>query len=66
MNEKEAFWMPADGVCRRFERGSWSLIEEPEVCELCAFYDEQDSLCRRAEMEKDYYRQEPDEFEFMF
>lgn len=62
----KCFWVPADGVCRRFERADWSLIEEPEVCELCAFYDDSDGFCRRAELEEEYYRREPEEFDFMF
>ena len=36
-------------VCRRFDRTPWSLIEEPEVCELCRFYNDADSTCRKAE-----------------
>ncbi len=36
-----------DHVCIRFQRSPVSLIEEPEVCENCALYD--DGLCRREE-----------------
>lgn len=32
--------------CRHFDRADWSLIEEPCVCELCRFYEEEESLCR--------------------
>lgn len=28
-----------DGVCRFFERIPQSLIEEPEVCEWCEYYE---------------------------
>lgn len=35
-----------DYVCPRFDRAPDSLIEEPEVCELCLWYD--DGLCRNA------------------
>lgn len=35
------------GVCRYFERVSSSLIEEPEVCELCVCYI--DGRCHRAQ-----------------
>ena len=38
-----------NGVCGSFERISWSLIEEPEVCELCCYYEENDSRCIRSE-----------------
>ena len=34
----------SDYVCSHFERAPWSLIEEPEVCESCVFYD--DGFCR--------------------
>lgn len=32
--------------CRHFERAAYSLIEEPEVCEWCVFYDEKAGLCK--------------------
>lgn len=42
--------MPAPGkptapdyVCPRFDRAPFSLIEEPEICENCALYE--DGLC---------------------
>lgn len=31
--------------CAAFERVSYSLIEEPEVCEWCIFFDEDNMLC---------------------
>lgn len=34
-------------VCRYFDRSPASLIEEPETCENCAYYN--DGLCRREE-----------------
>lgn len=34
-------------VCRYFERVFWSLIEEPDICELCVHYDEARSHCLR-------------------
>lgn len=36
----------ADDVCKFFDRVSWSLIEEPDICELCNYYEENGSLCR--------------------
>ena len=36
-------------VCARFERADWSLIEEPEVCENCARFNDEDSTCEREE-----------------
>lgn len=32
-------------VCRHFDRVSWSLIEEPDICELCSHYVEENSRC---------------------
>lgn len=32
-------------VCRYFDRVSWSLIEEPDICELCRHYLEDSSQC---------------------
>ena len=29
----------ADDVCSAFDRVPYSLIEEPEVCEWCSYYD---------------------------
>ena len=37
----------ADSVCIRFQRAPDSLIEEPEVCELCLFW--RDGLCAEGE-----------------
>ena len=34
-----------DNVCPAFDRAPDSLIEEPEVCELCGFYD--DGFCKK-------------------
>lgn len=34
-------------VCAGFDRIAWSLIEEPEVCELCRYYEEDGSRCTR-------------------
>jgi hypothetical protein len=33
-----------EDVCAAFDRVPYSLIEEPEVCEWCSYYD--DGLCR--------------------
>ena len=33
-----------DSNCINFERVLYSLIEEPEVCEWCVYYDE--GVCR--------------------
>ncbi len=35
----------AQSSCREFRHGSWSLEEEPSVCENCEFYE--DGLCFR-------------------
>ena len=34
--------IPADplGLCPVFQRGLWSLEEEPAACENCEYYDE--------------------------
>lgn len=32
-------------VCRHFDRVLWSLIEEPDICELCTHYVEATSAC---------------------
>lgn len=34
-----------DGFCGKFERASFSLIEEPESCDVCIYYREADSVC---------------------
>lgn len=34
-------------VCRHFDRAPYSLIEEPEVCEWCLYYNE--GVCNRKE-----------------
>lgn len=34
-----------DHVCKYFDRVFWSLIEEPDICELCNHYEENGSLC---------------------
>ena len=36
-----------DSVCRDFDRAPWSLIEEPEICENCLYYD--DGQCKNSE-----------------
>lgn len=41
----EACFTQPGSVCRFFDRADWSLIEEPSVCELCRFYEEEKSLC---------------------
>ena len=38
--------------CIHFDRVSWSLIEEPDVCELCSHYEENGSLCTCTEQTK--------------
>ena len=35
-----------EGFCGRFDRCSTSLIEEPEYCEVCAFFSAADRTCR--------------------
>ncbi len=39
-------------VCRYFDRVSWSLIEEPDFCELCIHYDEDSGTCSCAEKDQ--------------
>lgn len=41
MDSKRENGRPVDGqsVCRYFERIPQSLIEEPEVCEWCEYYE---------------------------
>lgn len=34
-----------DDVCRHFDRVSWSLIEEPDICENCNYYMEDSGCC---------------------
>lgn len=34
-----------DDVCRHFDRVFWSLIEEPDICELCNHYEEEGCCC---------------------
>ncbi len=34
-----------DNVCPDFDRAPDSLMEEPEVCELCGYYD--DGCCTK-------------------
>ena len=48
MDTKEVKGVPCDpnSNCIDFERVSYSLIEEPEVCEWCIFYD--DGVCKKA------------------
>ena len=35
-----------EGFCARFDRCVTSLIEEPEACEVCAYYCDGDGTCR--------------------
>lgn len=44
---KDAIIVDPDGVCHLFQRVSWSLIEEPEKCDLCEFYNEDSGECRK-------------------
>ena len=53
MEEKEWPVVAPEGFCRRFDRCSSSLIEEPESCEVCVFYRERDSVCRWPERTQD-------------
>lgn len=48
MNKKEINGVPCDpnSNCIDFERVSYSLIEEPEVCEWCVHYD--DGVCKKS------------------
>ena len=41
----------AQHSCADFRHGSWSLEEEPAVCENCEYYDE--GLCFHRQEEKD-------------
>ena len=41
----EALRVPPNSNCRHFDRVFWSLIEEPDVCELCSHYEDNGSLC---------------------
>ena len=34
-----------DYVCDRFSRVFWSLIEEPDICPNCEYYDEDSGCC---------------------
>ena len=34
-----------DYVCDRFSRVFWSLIEEPDICLNCEYYDENSGCC---------------------
>lgn len=43
----EPILVAPNDVCRYFDRVSWSLIEEPDICELCIHYDESHSHCLR-------------------
>ena len=43
MNETAKRPVNADSVCLRFDRAPDSLMEEPEVCELCRRYE--DGFC---------------------
>lgn len=47
MDTAKAKPVDAESVCRCFERIPQSLIEEPEVCEWCRFYN--DGLCLHEE-----------------
>ncbi len=46
MEEKEYPKVSPEGFCARFERSATSLIEEPEYCEVCEFFNDADSTCR--------------------
>lgn len=43
--EKEYPHTEPEGFCGCFERVSFSLIEEPESCDVCIYYRETDSVC---------------------
>ena len=51
MEEKRGIPTAPDHVCIRFRRAPDSLIEEPEVCECCASW--QDGLCLRDAAEQE-------------
>lgn len=34
-----------NGNCIFFERAVWSLIEEPEICDLCAYFQDETGTC---------------------
>lgn len=44
--EKEYPVVSPEGFCARFERCSASLIEEPEICDVCKSFCERDATCR--------------------
>ena len=41
----ESITVSPNDVCRYFDRVSWSLIEEPDICELCTHYEEDAGVC---------------------
>ena len=47
MNQNKGKSVDAQSSCAAFRHGSWSLEEEPSVCENCEHYDE--GLCFRPE-----------------
>ena len=47
MENKEFPVVDPDGFCAHFERCSTSLIEEPEYCEVCIYFCDRDTTCRR-------------------
>ena len=38
--------------CAAFKRVSYSLIEEPEVCEWCIYFDEDHAMCVKDSKQK--------------
>ena len=38
--------------CAAFKRVSYSLIEEPEVCEWCIYFDEDHAMCVKGSKQK--------------
>lgn len=41
----EAIKVAYNSNCRYFARAPWSLIEEPDWCEVCSHYQEPEGLC---------------------
>ena len=40
------------GFCACFDRIDASLIEEPEYCGVCRFFQDRDSTCRHPEVQQ--------------
>lgn len=47
MKENEKTVKKPQDCCPHYERGLWSLDEEPAICDTCRFYEE--PCCERTE-----------------